>query len=275
MPSNGDNSRRPSPNVAGKGVSQTKKVTNRAGNGLGKRLAGARAAKTGTDCLAAQLTALTIGASGVTGNTKEVVWRATDFFDTSADAVTSPVQVVYFDNEQAFNGPSGGTNISGQSSNFSRPIRCEAWVLPKSNPSANSSSSVVYSTALAVRPNGESLAIGYMGVQQTMVKPDFQVDWTRIGSWDYEELFRKSNVLPAVSGTGVELFRVAALDPDTGMAMGADAQVMYTIHFSQNLPAQSSIRGGVAAAQGWDTTPAYTAGDEFALVEPIGLQNRS
>jgi len=207
--------------------------------------------------------------AGVT-NTQEVVYRVERYFDTELTTAL-PVNIYYFDEIQKFF--AAGSEISETGNVLARPKTITAYVLPRARNSDVSTST--YVAACCVQANASISKRTLANVQNTVIKPDFNIEWKKVYHLNVDKTFRNTTLEPFMNKAGFSLFEISIINPDDGTVVTEPVQVRLVITYAQNMPPLAEISDEIVPVSSWTTGGTYTSALNYAQVQPLRIQNMS
>lgn len=218
-------------------------------------------------------------------NTRELVLTMDDYFDWTLDTETilpQPTPLPIRDYNINIVNP---FFTSSQELSAGLVIRrCTVYVLPKASNNEVATSSFVFQAIVPARQNLEGttfLEERKVGVVNTIVKPDFNINWTRVATFNYLTLFRDSNIVP-VTFTGSPsskiiqtLFRFSLVNPDDGSPLDQTIQVRVHVEATAPIPPVTFWDMGPSSGfKEWDRLENnFTPSSTFVMTQLKKIQN--
>lgn len=180
-------------------------------------------------------------ASGITTNTSELVATITDYVDYNSTASSTSAIRSYLQNVK--------TNIFKSFEDPDKPLSNPGCVFKKlvvhalpqaANGAVAAKTFLFQGGVLAADTNLDNAATNkrLLGTVNTVVKTDFNVQWIHVGTFDYDKIFKDSNVTPLLYEVGADatdayqdLLRYAIIDPDSGNAFADNNSVRVQLRF--------------------------------------------
>lgn len=198
--------------------------------------------------------------SGMSANQNEIEFTVTRFLDLKSTA-EKPVVTTYFGQDQTIIGSESSIQAGGQI-----VIKKVEWfVLPRTVPSGSATGTFLAAFGLPCMTAHDARQL--VGVKNTVIQNDFNVEWCKIGSVDFDRTFKSAVILPFVLGDSINIGSVAILNPETGTAYSEPVQGCYRVTFVQNLPVTNSVKDSVVVVENWQTGGDGTLSTHFAMLE--------
>jgi hypothetical protein len=216
-------------------------------------------------------------ASGITTNTKELVVKITDYLDFDSAEGSTPIRTYLQGiNHSIFSTATDGSNPGC----VFRKLKVSA--LPQAVNAAVAAKTFLFQggvQSLDKVAGGDRL----VSTVNTVVKSDFNVQWTTVGNFDYLRAFKDSNYEPKIvtlAGDDYQdLLRYAIIDPDTGDGFGTDNPVRVQLRFELTVAYPLAPANSVTVVSGPTTTWTNSITAEEAVVSDtyatIDLQSLS
>lgn len=185
-------------------------------------------------------------ASGYGSQAKDLLVEAVEFTDFKP-TTEKPVLNYHFRDIQTFFAP--GT-IGGSGTNVAKLNRIEVYALPRAVNGAVASTSyaILYGTPAYSGITPEA-ATGARLVSQhnKLVNPTFNVHWQRVGSTNFDTVFKSSQLLPVrysenTATSGLVGFQLSAIDPDNKAIITDPIQLKIVSVYTVTLPVETTIQ---------------------------------
>lgn len=206
-------------------------------------------------------------AAGVTGVEKELEISTTMFFDYVPNDEGGTVASVDVSRNQFL---VAGTEYEPS---LSRVRKVEAWVLPAAINAQNADST--YCVLAGISAVDANVTHDLINTQTTVVKPDFNVKWTKILSADFRKIFDDSVAMPSGNDT-TNVLKLQIVSPDTGEVLSTPekVQVMVKVTFGQVLSPRNLVRAAISYGKDWAEASGPMA-DQFCILKMQRLTNVS
>jgi len=216
-------------------------------------------------------------ASGITTNTKELVVKITDYLDFDSTEDSSPIRTYL---QSIHNTIFCTTDFGANPGCVFRKLKVSA--LPQAVNAAVAAKTFLFQGGVQTLDNdGRNRLVSTVN---TVVKSDFNVRWTTVGTFDYLRAFKDSNYEPEIVTLGIDsyqdLLRYAIIDPDTGDGFDTDNPVRVQLRFELTVAYPLAPSNVVTVATGsaatWTspvTAEEAKVSDTYATVDLLSLSD--
>lgn len=216
-----------------------------------------------------------------TASNKELVVRATDYFDSAPKFYT---QYLFSVNENGiFQSPG-----LGSSANYCRVLSAKFYALPRFSNDAISSATVLVAFAVpATLPLNSASTVEEQNStslcqKSTLLTPTSVSDWVLVGEMK-STAFDRSQAVPAYaanpgSNAGLQVLgTLALLNPDDGTLSTSKVQYRVDIEYAQTVPNIATIKGAVPVTDNvavWrEPIDGTDPSDLAAFVQPLKIRD--
>lgn len=231
--------------------------------------------------------------SAASGATTEMIVKFTKTFDyivpkTGGGTVDPGILSMYLDPTANYILPPPGSVPATNYNQFTRPSKLKLWVLPRTTESGieGSTANRMFMTQFAV-PVSLGMEVddkGLLGQRSTLIKPNFNIQWVKVGDINYHKSFADATVEPFLSQSGgnICLFQLNVIDPDTGdyFKITQDSerfklQFMMELEFNLPVPPFSVVEGQYGYARNWvDNTLTNVTDPLSGFSQPLRIVNQ-
>lgn len=154
-----------------------------------------------------------------------------------------------------------------------KPTRVDFYCLPRTT----INSSVAQRTFVALFGLGvTSGAAGQVitATQNTVIQPDYNIEWIHLGGWSSDHVFRDSNLQPQVDGEVQQIGKLSFVDPESGTPAGdnEEFQCAIVVTAAQAMPVLNDVNVAYSDNSDW-TGVAKDAVGRYAMMDLKGLRN--